>query len=76
MKYKVSILKSLDRNLLKKHIMLSEHEIDESLKIPLQYAISLKIPMFTSRTIFGKSGQYHIIDANFFADQSCNRPIP
>jgi hypothetical protein len=45
--------------------MLSEYEIGASLKIPLQSAISLEIKTFTSRTIFGKSGQYHIINANF-----------
>jgi hypothetical protein len=65
MKYKVSVLKSRDRNLLKKHSMLSELEIGESLKIPLQSAISLGIPTFTSKTIFGKSDQYYIINANF-----------
>jgi hypothetical protein len=45
--------------------MLSEHEIGESFKIVLQSAISLKPPTFTSRTIFGKSDQYHIRNANF-----------
>jgi hypothetical protein len=55
-----SVLKSLERNLLKKHIMLSEYEIGESLKIPLQSAISLEIPTFASRTIFGKSDRHYI----------------
>jgi hypothetical protein len=64
-KHKVSVLKSLDRNLLKKHVMLSEYEICESFKIPSQSAISLEIPTFASRTIFIKSAQHHIINANF-----------
>jgi hypothetical protein len=64
MKHKVSVLKLLDRNLLKKHITLSEYEIGESLKIPLQSAISLEIPMFAPSTIFAKSCQHHIINAN------------
>jgi hypothetical protein len=67
MKHKISVLKSLDRNLLRKHIMLSEYEIGELLKIPLQSAISLEIPTFASRTIFGKSDQYHILNANFLS---------
>jgi hypothetical protein len=45
--------------------MLSEYEVGESLKIPLESAISLEIPMFASRTIFGKSDEHHIINANF-----------
>jgi hypothetical protein len=45
--------------------MLSEYEIGESLKILLQYVFSLEIPMFASRTIFGKSDQHYIINANF-----------
>jgi hypothetical protein len=45
--------------------MLSEYENSESLKIPFHSAISLKILMFASRTIFGKSDQHHIINANF-----------
>jgi hypothetical protein len=65
MKHKVLILESLDRKLLKKHVMLSECEIGESLKIPLQSAISLEIPTFVLRTIFGKGDQHHIINANF-----------
>jgi hypothetical protein len=64
-KYKVSVLKSLDLNVLKKHIMSSEYEIGELFKMPLQYAILLEIPTFASRTIFGKSAQHHIINANF-----------
>jgi hypothetical protein len=46
MKHKVSVLKSLDRNLLKKYIVLPEYKIGESLKIPLQSAISLQILRF------------------------------
>jgi hypothetical protein len=65
MKHKVSVLKSLDQNLLEKHIMLSEYEVGESLKIPLQSAISPEIPTLASRTIFGKSDQHHMINANF-----------
>jgi hypothetical protein len=65
MKHKVSVLKSLDQNFLKKQIMLSEYEIGESLKVPLQSAISLEIATFELRTIFGKSDQQHIINANF-----------
>jgi hypothetical protein len=45
--------------------MLSEYEIGELLKIPLQSMISLERPTFASRTIFGKSDQHHIINANF-----------
>jgi hypothetical protein len=65
MKRKVSVMKSLDRTFLKNHIMLSEYEIGESLKIPLQSAISLEIPTFPLRTIFGKSDQHHMINPNF-----------
>jgi hypothetical protein len=46
--------------------MLSEYKIGESLKILLQSAILLEIPTFASRTIFGKSDQPHIINANFW----------
>jgi hypothetical protein len=45
--------------------MLSQYEIGELLRIPLQSAISLEIPTFASITIFGKSDQHHIINANF-----------
>jgi hypothetical protein len=65
MKHSVSVLKSLDWNLLKKHIILPECETGELLKIPLQSAISLETPTFASRTVFGKSDQHHISDANF-----------
>jgi hypothetical protein len=65
MKHKVAVLKSLNRNSLKEHVTLSEYEIGESLKIPLESAISLDIPTFASRTFFGKSNQHHIINANF-----------
>jgi hypothetical protein len=45
--------------------MLSEYEIGESLKIPLQSAILLEIRAFALRTISGMSDQHHIINANF-----------
>jgi hypothetical protein len=45
--------------------MSSEHEIGESLNISLHSAISPEIPTFASRTIFGKSDQHQIINANF-----------
>jgi hypothetical protein len=41
--------------------MLSEYEIGESPKIALESAISLEIPMFASRIIFGKSEMLIII---------------
>jgi hypothetical protein len=65
MQHKIFILKSLDRNLLKQHIMLSEYEIGESLEIPLQSAILLGISTFTWRIICDKSNQHYIINANF-----------
>jgi hypothetical protein len=45
--------------------MLSEYEIGESLKIPLQSAILLEISTFASRIICDKSDQLYIINANF-----------
>jgi hypothetical protein len=45
--------------------MLSERKLGESLKIPLQSVISLEMPTFASRIIFGKSEQHHLIHANF-----------